>query len=138
MLLRSADPADFPRVRPNYFGDTYDLDAVVEGGLKAMEIMEQPEMRRYIARRQTPEDDMASREGFRRFCQREAHAALHPAGTCRMGSDDASVVDPQLRVRGIDSLRIADASIMPTLISGNPNAVCIMIGEKAADMIRNA
>lgn len=136
VLLHSADPAAFPRVIPNYFGDPYDLDAVVEGGLFAMEIMEQPEMRRYIARRQTPRDDMASRDGFRRFCQSEAHAALHPAGTCRMGSDADSVVDPQLRVRGIDGLRVADASVMPTLISGNPNAVCIMIGEKAADLLR--
>ncbi|MGO4855433.1 GMC family oxidoreductase [Phaeovulum sp. W22_SRMD_FR3] len=138
VLLNSANPADFPRVIPNYFGESYDLDAVVEGGLFAMEVMEQPEMRRYIARRQTPTDDLATREGFRRFCQTEAHAALHPAGTCRMGGDEGAVVDPQLRVRGVDGLRVADASVMPTLISGNPNAVCIMIGEKAADLIRAA
>jgi choline dehydrogenase-like flavoprotein len=138
ILLKSADPAAFPRVIPNYFADPYDLDAVVEGGLFAMEIMDQPEMRRFIAGRQLPTGETVTREAFRAFCQTEAHAALHPAGTCRAGTDEGAVVDPELRVREIDGLRVADASIMPTLISGNPNAVCIMIGEKAADHIKAA
>ncbi|TGQ56296.1 alanine-phosphoribitol ligase, partial [Mesorhizobium sp. M1C.F.Ca.ET.212.01.1.1] len=72
----------------------------------------------------------------RRFCQEAAHAALHPAGTCRIGHDDMAVVDPRLRVHGLEGLRVADASVMPTLISGNPNAVCIMIGERTADFIK--
>jgi choline dehydrogenase len=136
VLLHSADPAAFPRVRPNYFADPYDLDAVVEGGLFAMDVMEQPAMKRLVARRQTPAGAAPTRASFRQFCETEAHAALHPAGTCRMGSDAMAVVDPQLRVHGIDALRVADASIMPQLISGNPNAVCIMIGEKLSDMVR--
>lgn len=135
VLLASADPAAHPRVRPNYFGDPYDLEAVTDGGLLAMEIMDQPEMRRFIAQRQTPGPGVTRAE-FRQFCRREAHAALHPAGTCRMGQDDMAVVAPDLRVRGVEGLRIADASVMPQLISGNTNAVCIMIGEKAADLIR--
>lgn len=135
VLLASADPAAAPRVRPNYFGDARDLEAVTEGTLFAMEVMERPAIRRYIARRHIPEDRVLSRPEVRQFCRQEAHAALHPAGTCRMGQDDMAVVDPQLRVRGIEGLRIADASVMPQLISGNPNAVCIMIGEKAADLI---
>ncbi|WP_347268235.1 GMC oxidoreductase [Paracoccus sp. (in: a-proteobacteria)] len=70
------------------------------------------------------------------FRQAEAHAALHPAGSSRAGTDDLAVVDPQLRVHGVEGLRVADASIMPTLVSGNPNAVCIMIGERLSAMMR--
>jgi choline dehydrogenase-like flavoprotein len=134
--LGSADPMAAPIIRPNYFGDPRDLDAVTEATLFAMEVMEQPAIRRFIARRHIPEDRVLGRNEVRTFCQKMAHAALHPAGTCRMGQDADSVVSPDLKVRGIDGLRIADASVMPTLISGNPNAVCIMIGEKAADLIR--
>jgi choline dehydrogenase-like flavoprotein len=65
-----------------------------------------------------------------------AHTIYHPVGTCRMGSDDASVVDPQLRVRGVDGLRVADASVMPTIIRGHTHAPSVLIGEKAADLIR--
>lgn len=122
VLLASADAGDAPRVRPNSFGDPRDLDAVAEGTLFAMDVMEQPAIRRFIERRHIPEDRVLSRDEVRRFCQREAHAALHPSGTCRMGQDDMAVVDPSLRLRGLDGLRVADASIMPQLISGNrPN-----------------
>ena len=134
--LNSADPAAFPRVIPNYFADPYDLETLTDGTLLAMEIMEQSAISRYVQRRHLPQQGRLSRDQVRRFCQTTAHAALHPAGTCRAGTDDMAVVDPQLRVHGIDGLRVADASIMPTLISGNPNAVCIMIGEKLADMMR--
>lgn len=135
--LNSADPSDFPRVIPNYFKDPYDLEAITDGTIFAMEVMEQPAIRRYITARQLPAAGPQSREQVRRFCQTTAHAALHPAGTCRAGTDNMPVVDPQLRLHGIEGLRVADASIMPTLISGNPNAVCIMIGEKLSDMMRN-
>lgn len=134
--LRSADPLAFPHVAPRYFSDSYDLDAVTEGTMAAMEIMEKPAIRRYLERRHVPVSSVSSKEAVRDFCQKSAHAALHPAGTCRMGSDALAVVDPQLRVRGVSGLRVADASVMPTLISGNPNSVCIMIGERAADLIR--
>lgn len=134
--LASNDPAAFPRIVPRYFSDPYDLETVTDGGMLAMEIMEQAPISRYIERRHVPSGKTISRAEFRAFCQRDAHAALHPSGTCRMGSDEMAVVDPELRVRGVDGLRVADASIMPTLISGNPNAVCIMIGEKVSDQIR--
>jgi choline dehydrogenase len=136
VLLRNADPAAFPRIRPNYFADTRDLEAVTDATIFATEIMEQPAIRQYIARRYVPDNSVMSRAEIRRFCQTEAHAALHPAGTCRMGQDEMAVVTPDLRLRGLDGLRIADASVMPRLISGNPNAVCIMIGERAAQFIR--
>jgi choline dehydrogenase len=134
--LNSNDPAAYPRVIPNYFGDPYDLEAISDGTMFAMEVMEKSAISRFIERRIFPEEGPVSGEHVRRFCQASAHAALHPAGTCRAGTDELSVVDPKLRVHSVEGLRVADASIMPTLISGNPNSVCIMIGEKLSDMIR--
>jgi choline dehydrogenase-like flavoprotein len=136
VTLNSPDPAVDPRVAPNYFSDPYDLDAITDGTMVAMDIMSKPALSKYLTSRCVPEPSVRTRNEVRAFCQRNAHAALHPSGTCRMGKDDMAVVDPQLRVRGVEGLRIADASVMPTLISGNPNAVCIMIGERAADFIR--
>lgn len=137
VLLNGADPSLPPRVRPNYFGDLRDLDAVTEGTMFALEVMEQPAIKQFIARRHAPDNLTVSRAEVRQFCQSQAHAALHPSGTCRMGNDDMAVVTPDLRVRGMDGLRIADASVMPRLISGNPNAVCIMIGERASQFIKH-
>ncbi|MCX5463427.1 GMC family oxidoreductase [Alcaligenes parafaecalis] len=136
VTLDDRDPNLPPRVYPNYFSDPYDLDALVQGCVKAIEIMDQPAMRQYIANRVVPSSEKMDRPMLRQFVQQQAHAALHPVGTCRMGVDADSVVDPQLRVHGVKGLRVADASIMPMIISGNPNGVCIMIGEKAADLIR--
>ena len=138
VLLNSADPADFPRVRPNYFGDPRDLDAVTEAALFATKIMEQPAISRFVDQRHAPDHHTITREAMRQFCETNAHAALHPCGTCRIGQDELAVVDPQLRVHGIGGLRVADASVMPKIVSGNLNAVCIMIGEKAADLIKAA
>lgn len=136
VTLASANPFANPRVAPRYFSDRQDLDAITEGTMAALDIMAQPAIASYVETRHTPAPNLNSREDIRAFCQRTAHAALHPSGTCRMGQDDMAVVDPRLRVRGIERLRIADASIMPTLISGNPNSVCIMIGERAAEFLR--
>ena len=80
-------------------------------------------------------EEGAADEALMDLIRRRADTVYHPVGTCRMGTDELAVVDPQLRVRGIERLRIADASIMPTLVSGNTNAACMMIGEKAADLI---
>ncbi|WP_082928944.1 GMC family oxidoreductase N-terminal domain-containing protein [Rhizobium aegyptiacum] len=135
VTLTSSDFTADPRVSPNYFSDPYDLDAITEGTMKAMDIMSKPAIARYIHARHVPDQNVLTRDEVRAFCQRNAHAALHPSGTCRMGNDEMAVVDPKLRVKGIERLRVADASVMPTLISGNPNAVCIMIGERAADFL---
>jgi choline dehydrogenase len=136
VTLLSSDPAANPRVAPRYFSDSYDLDAITDGTMAALDIMTQPAIAKFVAARHTPGPSLRTREDIRAFCVKDAHAALHPAGTCRMGRDDMAVVDPKLRVHGIEGLRVADASVMPTLISGNPNSVCIMIGERAADFLR--
>lgn len=134
--LKSGKPEGFPMVMPNYFSDPYDLEAITDGTMFAMDVMEQSAMKKYLHSRYVPDLAKTTRDDIRHFCQTTAHAALHPAGTCRAGEDELSVVDPNLKVHGLDGLRVADASIMPTLISGNPNAVCIMIGEKGADLIK--
>lgn len=136
VALKSSDPSAAPRIVPNYFSDPYDLDALADGCLVGQEIMAQAAFKPFIARRHVPDATVTSKEAMRAFCAKEAHAALHPAGTCRIGQDRNAVVGPDLRVHGIEGLRVADASVMPTLISGNPNSVCIMIGEKLADMVR--
>ena len=135
VTLQSADPQTPPRISPNYLADPYDLETLTDGGLYAIEIMEQPAIRKYLQQRHVPDMKIRTRADFRTFWQNTAHAALHPAGTCKMGQDEMAVVTPDLKVRGTDGLRVADASIMPNLISGNPNAVCIMVGEKASDLI---
>jgi choline dehydrogenase-like flavoprotein len=135
--LYSADPMSPPRIVPNYFSDPYDIESLVDGCLEGEQIMSQAAFKPFIARRHVPDGAVRTREEMKKFCHEQAHAALHPSGTCRMGVDELSVVGPDLRVHGMEGLRVADASVMPTLISGNPNSVCIMIGEKAADMIRN-
>ncbi|WP_368039636.1 GMC family oxidoreductase [Ruegeria atlantica] len=136
--LASSDPSDFPKVRPNYFSDPYDLEIIAQGTKHAMEIMQQSAISKYVEQRHEPAPGRMSMDEIKAFCAAHAHAALHPSGTCRTGTDPMSVVDPKLRVHGVDGLRVADASIMPSLISGNPNAVCIMIGEKLSAMMRSA
>jgi len=85
-----------------------------------------------------PGEEVESDSEIEAFLRRETELLYHPVGTCRMGSDEGAVVDPQLRVRGVDGLRVADASVMPTITGGNTNAPTIMIGEKAADVIHAA
>ena len=136
VALRSADPTAPPRIAPNYLAEDYDVACLTEGFLKVQEIMRAPEIGRFIARPHVPTRKLQDRTEIAAFLRRHVHAALHPTGTCRMGRDGMSVVDPQLRLHGIAGLRVADASVMPNIVSGNTNAACIMIGEKAADHIR--
>ncbi|GLU30027.1 FAD-dependent oxidoreductase [Brucella sp. NBRC 12950] len=138
VTLRSNDPLANPRVAPRYFSDPYDLEAITDGTMNVLDIMAQPAIAKFLQTRHTPPSKISTRDDIRAFCQKDAHAALHPSGTCRMGHDEYAVVDSKLKVHGIDGLRVADASVMPTLISGNPNAVCIMIGERVADFIKNS
>jgi choline dehydrogenase-like flavoprotein len=134
--LRSANPEDAPRIAPNYMVEQYDVDRLTEGFLIGREIMSQAAIRPYIEVEHYPGREFSNKGQLGDYLRRNARAALHPVGSCRMGTDELSVVDPKLRVHGIENLRIADASVMPHIPSGNTNAACTMIGEKASDIIR--
>jgi len=135
--LRSADPAAPPRIVPNYLAEQYDLDTMAEGVRFGQEIMSQPALRPLIRREHLPGRPLKTKDDYRDYVRQEAQGAIHPIGTCRIGNDDMAVVDSQLRVHGLSGLRVADASIMPSLPSGNTNAPAIMVGERAADFIRS-
>jgi alkyl sulfatase BDS1-like metallo-beta-lactamase superfamily hydrolase/choline dehydrogenase-like flavoprotein len=139
VLLASPDARQAPRIDQNLLADPRDVETMLAGLRVVRRILDQQPFRRmggrphnYAGLRFDGSDDAAVRE-FIRAC---TDIIFHPVGTCRMGSDAASVVDSQLRVRGVEGLRVADASVMPTLIGGNTNATAIMIGEKAADLVR--
>jgi choline dehydrogenase len=138
LWLNSADPLEHPRIDPAYFADPADLKEVTTGLRAAIEIAQQPAFRDSVKELNLPTDaildDAALADHARNWSQTEYHAV----GTCAMGVDDRAVVDPDLKVRGIDGLRVVDASVMPAIISGNTNAATVMIAEKGADLIRNA
>lgn len=120
----------------NFFSDEQDARVLVEGVKLARSILAQPQFADIRGEEMLPGPQVQSDEELLAHLREKAATVFHPVGTCKMGSDDAAVVTPELKVRGVANLRVADASIMPTLISGNTNAPCIMIGEKAADLIR--
>ncbi|MEM8921687.1 MAG: GMC oxidoreductase, partial [Pseudomonadota bacterium] len=133
--LKSADPWDAPAIDPNYLTEAEDLRAMREGVKLAREVLAQPAFKPYRGAEASPGEMIKADADIDAFIRRAAETIYHPVGTCRMGADEASVVDEELRVRGVAGLRVADASVMPSLISGNTNAPTIMIAEKAADMI---
>ncbi len=133
--LRSADPRDSMRIAFNFFTDPNDLPTLREGFKRAREVGESAPMNAYRAAETSPSSKVTSDAEIDAWIRKTAMTAHHPCGTCRMGSDDASVLDPELRVRGIVGLRVVDASAMPDLVSAHINACVLMIGEKAADLI---
>jgi len=133
--LKSADPRQPPAIHANYLSDPYDVDMMVECVRIAREILGQPAFKPFRGHEILPGAEHHDRKSILEFIRTKAETIYHPVGTCRMGSDNTAVVDPELRVRGVEGLRVIDASIMPTLVSGNTNAPTIMIAEKAADMI---
>jgi choline dehydrogenase len=136
IMARSADPLDRPAIRPNYLSDPGDLRVLLAGTGYARRIFAAPPLARYSAAETLPGPEIASEEALI-DCFRSAGTNLHhPVGTCRMGEDPMAVVDSRLRVHGLERLRVVDASIMPTVTTGNTNAPTIMIGEKGAAMIR--
>jgi len=133
--IKSRDPTVPPAIQPHYLTAQTDRDTIVDG-LKALRrIMNQAPMRKYIAEELAPGEACVSDADFLAFARDTATTVYHPTSTCRMGSDPNAVVDERLRVRGFERLRVIDASIMPTVASGNTNAAAVMIGEKGADMI---
>ena len=136
VTLRSADPRELPVVDPNFLGDPYDLEISIEGIRQSREIMSQSALAKYISKEHFPGRDVRSQAELERYARAFGRTSYHPVGACRMGGDEKSVVDPQLQVRGIEGLRVCDSSVMPRLVSSNTNAPSIMIGEKAADLVR--
>jgi choline dehydrogenase len=135
VMLKSPDPHTPPAIRPNYLSDPADRRVALEAIALTRRICAAPALRRFQARERLPGPDITGDEEVLAAVGRIATTIFHPVGTCRMGADEASVVDGELRVRGVAGLRVADASVMPTITSGNTHAPTVMIAEKAADMI---
>ncbi len=134
--LVSADPLAAPSFQPNYLSDPADAERTIAGVRRMREIMASEPIASRIEAEILPGPGVTSDADILEHLQTVGNCGWHQVGTCRIGKDANAVVDPALRVRGIDRLRVADGSVMPTITSGNTNAPCIMIGEKAADMIR--
>ncbi|TQN42014.1 choline dehydrogenase-like flavoprotein [Blastococcus colisei] len=133
--LRSADPSWSPAIDAGYLTDERDLDALVSGVEKAREIASVGPLTSVLAEEWSPGRAVQGREALRVSVKNTLESLYHPVSSCRMGTDEQAVVDSQLRVRGIEGLRVVDASVMPTLVRGNTNAPTIMIAERAADLI---
>ena len=138
MMLKSNEPQTHPVIRPNYLSAQNDIAALLAGLRFARRLAAAPSLDPYRGDEVWPGIDLQTDEELIDFIRAKAESLYHPVGTCRMGSDALAVVDDQVRVRGVESLRIADASIMPTIVGGHINAPAIMIGEKAADLIGSA
>ena len=135
LRIRSADPAAPPEIRINYLATETDRTAFIEGIKILRKILAAPALKPFVIGEVEPGPKVVSDEDILNFCRQRGSTVYHPTSTCRMGNDPLAVVDQRLRVRGIEGLRVVDASIMPDLMSGNTNAPTIMIAEKASDMI---
>lgn len=136
ITLASADPLQAPIINPNYLSDDRDMELLLKATRFADNIATHAEFDPYRGKRIRPETDIQTDDDWRAFIQAYAETLYHPVGTCKMGTDDMAVVDPDLRVIGVEGLRVIDASVMPTVPGGNTNAPTIMIAEKGADLIK--
>jgi choline dehydrogenase len=132
--LRDANPLGPPKIAPNFLSEEIDRKVMVEAVRKAMEVLQSDALGKFRKRIISP-PDRGSDEGILEHIRRQVETVYHPVGTCKMGVDEGAVVDDQLRVHGIEGLRVIDASIMPTIVSGNTNAPVYMIAENGADMV---
>lgn len=133
--LASPDPESPPLIDPNFLADPYDLEIAIESLRRARDVAAASPMRRLTRSERLPGPGILSNNQLSGYIRRYGKTDYHPVGTCRMGADSMAVVDPQLRVHGLDRLRIVDASVMPDIIGGNTAAPTIAIAEKAADLI---
>jgi choline dehydrogenase-like flavoprotein len=133
--LASVDPTAAPLIDPNYLDEDADVDVLVEGMELIRETMAHSAICDGVQVEVEPGPSIATRAELAKEVLNRATTVYHPVGTCRMGVDEQAVVDPQLRVRGVEGLRVADASIMPSIVGGNTNASSMMIGERAAALI---
>jgi choline dehydrogenase-like flavoprotein len=136
VALRSPDPKAPPVVDPNFLGDPDDLRIAAEGVRISREIFGQPSLRKYIKTLHFPDESVRTKADYEAYARQYGRTSYHPTCTCKMGQDPMAVVDPQLRVHGLEGLRICDSSVMPSLVGSNTNAATIMIGERAADLVR--
>ena len=134
--LQSANPADAPLVDPNYLGHPDDIKTSAEGVKISVEMFRQSSLQKYIKQIRFPDDSVTTQKQYEDYARQYGRTSYHPVGTCKIGKDDMAVVAPDLRVHGLDGIRICDSSVMPSLVGSNTNAPTIMIGEKASDLIR--
>ncbi|PSL21109.1 GMC family oxidoreductase [Shimia abyssi] len=137
LTLTSSSMDDHPKIHPNYLSTDTDCRTIVRGIQVARTIAQYEPLKSHVTEEYAPGVDVAfdDEEATLDWARRSAVTIYHPTGTCKMGIDECAVVDPRLRVRGLEGLRVADASIMPRIVSGNTNAPAIMIGEKASDLV---
>lgn len=136
LSLTSSDPYAAPHIDSGYLGAPEDMRVMIDAFRQVRKLAAQPALKVYIDAELTPGPGVQSDEQIAEYIRETIGSGKHPCGTCRMGSDDQAVVDPALRVRGVERLRVIDASIMPTVVSGGLNAPTIMVGEKGADLVR--
>ncbi|MCC6645476.1 MAG: GMC family oxidoreductase N-terminal domain-containing protein [Polyangiaceae bacterium] len=135
LRLLSTDPLAAPHIDPAYLSDPDDARLLLEGMRLVRQIMAHGSLSKIVTGELHPGAEHASDEQLRELLKTRIHTVYHPVGTCRMGQDERSVVDPSLRVRGVDGLRVADASVMPSITGGNTNAPAMMIGERCAELM---
>jgi choline dehydrogenase len=136
LWLRDPDPTIPPAIDPGYLRDRSDLRVLLDGVQLAREVVAKPALEARRGAEREPGEESQGADRLETWILRRAETSYHPVGTCRMGDDPGAVVDPRLRVRGIDGLWVADAAIMPQIPSANTNAACLMIGERAVDLLR--
>jgi choline dehydrogenase-like flavoprotein len=135
ITLKTSDPFDPPRIKANYFDDETELDALVKGVKIARDILSQPAMEAFHGGEEVPGPNVTTDADIRRFIREKMETVYHSAGSCKMGNDSQAVVDSELKVHGVENLRVIDSSIMPTITGSNIHGPTVMIAEKGAYMV---